>query len=249
MRGVRIIAMALSIIASVAWGCQPQSQIFTPTPSAGPFTKEREQMVDAQLEGRDIDAPEVLRAMRTVPRHKFVPEDQVSRAYEDHPLPIGEGQTISQPYIVALMTQVVKVKPGDRVLEIGTGSGYQAAVLAELTEEVYTIEILDTLGRRAAKRLDELGYSQIHTKVGNGYYGWEEHAPYDAIIVTCAPDHIPRPLIAQLAVGGRMVIPVGPQGAYQSLWLLEKQADGEVQRRNLGGVRFVPMTGEAQKKH
>jgi len=204
-------------------------------------------MVVTQLQSRDITDPEVLRAMRTVPRHKFVPEQYLDQAYADHPLPIGEGQTISQPYIVALMTQAVKIKPGDRVLEIGTGSGYQAAVLAELTDEVYTIEIIEALGLQAAKRLRELGYSQVHTKVGDGYYGWEEHAPYDAIIVTCAPDHIPPPLVAQLKVGGRMVIPVGPPGAYQSLWLLEKQPDGRVKRQNLGGVIFVPMTGAAQR--
>jgi len=240
---MRIIAMAWFVVASVALGCQPCAQPLTTSLPDDPFVQEHERMVTVQLEGRDITDPEVLRTMRKVPRHQFVPEDMLKRAYEDHPLPIGEGQTISQPYIVALMTQVVEVKPGDRVLEIGTGSGYQAAVLAELTDEVYTIEIIETLGRRAAGRLRELGYSQVHTKIGDGYYGWEEYAPYDAIIVTCAPDHIPRPLVAQLKVGGRMVIPVGPPGAYQSLWLLEKQADGGVQRRFLIGVGFVPMTG------
>ena len=240
---MRIIAMAWFVVASVASGCQPRAQPLTTSLPADPFVQEHERMVTVQLEGRDITDPEVLRTMRKVPRHQFVPEDMLNRAYEDHPLPIGEGQTISQPYIVALMTQVVEVKLGDRVLEIGTGSGYQAAVLAELTDEVYTIEIIETLGRRAGGRLRELGYSQIHTKIGDGYYGWEEYAPYDAIVVTCAPDHIPRPLVAQLKVGGRMVIPVGPPGAYQSLWLLEKQADGGVQRRFLIGVGFVPMTG------
>ena len=244
---IRIIALALSVATVVALGCQSRTPPPIATPPSDPFIQEREQMVTVQLEGRDITNPEVLRAMRAVPRHKFVPEDQLPYAYADHPLPIGEGQTISQPYIVALMTQVVKVKPGDRVLEIGTGSGYQAAVLAELTDEVYTIEIIETLGRRAAERLRELGYSQVHTQIGDGYYGWEEYAPYNAIIVTCAPDHIPRPLVAQLEVEGRMVIPVGPPGAYQSLWLLEKQADGRVQRRNLIEVAFVPMTGAVQE--
>ena len=243
MRKWWIVPIALLASALLTWGYLRRSQPATTLPPADSVISERERMVTAQLEGRDITDPEVLGAMRTVPRHEFVPEDQLRYAYEDHPLSIGEGQTISQPYIVALMTQVVEVKPGDRVLEIGTGSGYQAAVLAELTNEVYTIEIIETLGRRAAKRLRELNYFQIHIKIGDGYYGWEEYAPYDAIIVTCAPDHIPRPLVAQLKVGGRMVIPVGPPGAYQSLWLLEKQADGGVQRRNLGGVRFVPLTG------
>jgi len=243
----RTALIALYVVALMAVGCRPRSPLPTASSLEDPFATERERMVTLQLEGRDITDPDVLRAMRTVPRHRFVPEDQARYAYEDHPLPIGEGQTISQPYIVALMTQVVDIQPGDRVLEIGTGSGYQAAVLAELTGEVYTIEIIETLGRRAAKVLDELDYSHVHTKIGDGYYGWEECAPYDAIIVTCAPDHIPRPLVAQLKVGGRMVIPVGPPGAYQSLWLLEKQPDGGIQRRNLGGVRFVPMTGTALK--
>jgi protein-L-isoaspartate(D-aspartate) O-methyltransferase len=243
MSKVGIIAMALSVVALMAGGCKPRSASPTVPSIADPFVAERQRMVTVQLEGRDITDPEVLQAMHKVPRHEFVPEEQVRYAYDDHPLPIGEGQTISQPYIVALMTQVLKLKSGDRVLEIGTGSGYQAAVLAELTDEVYTIEIIETLGEQAAARLRELGYSQIHARIGDGYYGWEDYAPYDAIIVTCAPDHIPRPLVAQLQVKGRMVIPVGPPGAYQSLWLLEKQADGGVQRRNLGGVAFVPMTG------
>jgi len=247
MRGVLLVSIAVLLsAASMIAGCRPSAQPTT-LPTADTFTQERERMVVTQLQSRDITDPEVLRAMRTVPRHKFVPEQYLDQAYADHPLPIGEGQTISQPYIVALMTQAVKIKPGDRVLEIGTGSGYQAAVLAELTDEVYTIEIIEALGLQAAKRLRELGYSQVHTKVGDGYYGWEEHAPYDAIIVTCAPDHIPPPLVAQLKVGGRMVIPVGPPGAYQSLWLLEKQPDGRVKRQNLGGVIFVPMTGAAQR--
>lgn len=235
----------LSVVSAIA-GCRPSARPAALL-TADPFTQARERMVVTQLQSRDITDPEVLRAMRTVPRHKFVPEQYLDQAYADHPLPIGEGQTISQPYIVALMTQAVGVKSGDRVLEIGTGSGYQAAVLAELTDEVYTIEIIETLGLRAAKRLRELGYSEVHTKIGDGYYGWEEYAPYDAIIVTCAPDHIPRPLVAQLKVGGRMVIPVGPPGAYQSLWLLEKQPDGRVKRQNLGGVIFVPMLGAAQR--
>jgi protein-L-isoaspartate(D-aspartate) O-methyltransferase len=200
-------------------------------------------MVTTQLIARDITDSRVLRAMSVVSRHDFVPESQRPYAYEDRPLPIGEGQTISQPYIVALMTQAARIQPGDRVLELGTGSGYQAAILAEITSEVYSVEIIATLGERAAAQLSMLGYDSIRFQISDGYFGWEEHAPYDAIIVTCAPDHIPRPLVNQLAVGGRMVVPVGPPGAYQSLWLLEKQADGSLQRRNLGGVSFVPMTG------
>jgi protein-L-isoaspartate(D-aspartate) O-methyltransferase len=243
MRKMRIAAIALAAAVLAALGCTPRSEPPTISLPADPLTRKRGRMVTAQLEGRDITDSEVLRAMHKIPRHEFVPEDQINYAYDDHPLPIGEGQTISQPYIVALMAQAVQIDSGDRVLEIGTGSGYQAAVLAELTDEVYTIEIIETLGEQAAGRLREQDYHRIHAQIGDGYYGWEEHAPYDAIIVTCAPDHIPRPLVGQLKVGGRMVVPVGPPGAYQSLWLLEKQADGSVQRRNLGGVRFVPMTG------
>jgi protein-L-isoaspartate(D-aspartate) O-methyltransferase len=243
MARMRIIARILLVAALAATGCSaPTQPPVVPSP-ADPFAEQRTRMVALQLQSRDIADPAVLQAMREIPRHLFVPEGQIRYAYDDHPLPIGEGQTISQPYIVALMSQVLELKPGDRVLEIGTGSGYQAAVLAELTDEVYTMEIIATLGTQAAERLRELGYAQIHTQIGNGYYGWEEHAPYDAIIVTCAPDHIPRPLVTQLNVGGRMVIPVGPPGAYQSLWLLERQADGDIERRNLGGVSFVPMTG------
>ena len=243
MRKLWIIALVLLASALAAWGYQRCTRLPKTSLSAEPFARERDRMVAVQLESRDIADKQVLQAMHSIPRHEFVPPDQLSWAYADHPLPIGEGQTISQPYIVALMTQAAAVQRGDRVLEIGTGSGYQAAVLAELTSEVYTIEIIEPLGRQAAERLRELGYSKVHTKIGDGYYGWEEYAPFDAVIVTCAPDHIPHPLVAQLKVGGRMVIPVGPPGAYQSLWLLEKQADGKVQRRNLGGVTFVPMTG------
>jgi len=249
MRKIWILVVALSLASLVAVVCRRASPPLPASPPTDSFAGERERMVSAQLEARDITQPEVLRAMREIPRHEFVPEDQIRYAYDDRPLPIGEGQTISQPQIVAFMTQVLELKPGDRVLEIGTGSGYQAAVLAELTDEVYSIEIIETLGQQAAERLRELGYSQIHSKIGDGYYGWEEYAPYDAIIVTCAPDHVPHPLVAQLKAGGRMVIPVGPPGAYQSLWLLEKQADGGVLRRNLGGVGFVPMTGAALRAH
>jgi len=167
----------------------------------------------------------------------------VDLAYEDHPLPIGYGQTISQPYIVALMTQTINPEPGKRVLEIGTGSGYQAAVLAELGMEVYTIEIIPELAQSAAQRLDELGYTNIHTLNADGYFGWQEFAPFDAVLVTAAPDHLPQPLANQLIEGGRLVIPIGPVGFLQTLWLFEKDG-GELQATNLGGVTFVPFTGE-----
>lgn len=203
----------------------------------------REQMVERQIVARGITDEAVLAAMREVPRHQFVPESQRHAAYDDCPLPIGEGQTISQPYIVALMTQALNLAPGEKVLEIGTGSGYQAAVLAEIVDEVYTIEILEDLGRRARETLRRLGYSQVEVKIGDGYLGWEEHAPYDAIIVTCAPEHIPQPLVDQLAEGGRMVIPVGPQGYTQTLTLVEKKG-GQVHQKEIIPVLFVPMTGD-----
>ncbi len=202
-------------------------------------------MVEFQMRSRDITDQDVLQAMDKVPRHEFVPPQYLEQAYEDHPLPIGYGQTISQPYIVALMTQLLALKRGEKVLEIGTGSGYQAAILAELTAQVYTIEIISELAQEAEKRLRRLGYSQIQVKEDDGYYGWKEHAPFDAIIVTCAPDHIPQPLVQQLADGGRMVIPVGPAGGYQTLWRIIKEGD-KVRSENKGGVLFVPLTRKTQ---
>ncbi len=199
----------------------------------------RERMVKTQLENRGIKDAEVLTAMRKVERHRFVPEAYASSAYRDHPLPIGEGQTISQPYIVALMTEVLKLKRSDKVLEIGTGSGYQAAILGELCDSVYTIEIVEVLGKRAANLLDALGYEHVAVKIGDGYKGWPEHAPFDAIIVTCSPTQIPQPLQEQLAEGGRMVIPVGQRDA-QELVLLTKQK-GKLQQDYIVPVRFVPM--------
>jgi protein-L-isoaspartate(D-aspartate) O-methyltransferase len=181
--------------------------------------------------------------MRMVPRHKFVPPDLLDQAYDDHPLSIGYGQTISQPYIVAWMTELLDLKPGEKVLEIGTGSGYQAAVLAELGYvDVYSIEIVPELASSAAQRLQKLGYSQVHVKQGDGYYGWPEYAPFDAIIVTAAPDHMPAPLAAQLAEGGRLVIPIGPPGWYQTLWKFVEEK-GELRAYHMGGVVFVPFTG------
>jgi protein-L-isoaspartate(D-aspartate) O-methyltransferase len=188
-----------------------------------------------------VSDPDVLRAMRTVPRHEFVSDEYQSQAYYDHPLPIGYSQTISQPYIVAVMTEALALQPGDRVLEIGTGSGYQAAVLAEITGEVYTMEIIGALAERAAEVFERLGYDDIAVKHDDGYFGWEEYAPFDAIIVTAAPDHVPQPLLNQLKDGGRLVIPVGPPGGYQSLWLYVREGD-EFTAVNMGGVRFVPFT-------
>jgi protein-L-isoaspartate(D-aspartate) O-methyltransferase len=186
----------------------------------------------------------VVDAMRKVPRHEFVPPEIRARAYMNRPQPIGEQQTISQPFIVALMTHLAGIGPQSRVLEIGTGSGYQAAVLAEITDNVFTIEIIDILAERAAATLATQGYDTVEVKAGDGYQGWPEHAPFDAILVTAAPDSVPQPLIEQLAVGGKMVIPVGPEGETQSLQVLEKRADGGVTRRDVIPVIFVPFTRE-----
>jgi protein-L-isoaspartate(D-aspartate) O-methyltransferase len=206
------------------------------------YLQAQTELVD-EIKALGVQDPEVLRVMASVPRHKFVPPEYLDQAYDNHPLPIGYGQTISQPYIVAWMTELLELKPGEKVLEIGTGSGYQAAVLAELGDvEVYTIEIVPELAESAAKRLQELGYTNIHTKQGDGYYGWEEYAPYDAIIVTAAPDHLPAPLVEQLTGDGHLVIPIGPPGWVQSLWKFVYE-DGELKGYNLGGVQFVPFTG------
>jgi len=206
----------------------------------------RQSMVLNQLQSRDITDFQVLQAMLTVPRHRFVDEHIRDSAYNDYPLPIGEGQTISQPYIVALMTQLLDLKEGEKVLEIGTGSGYQAAILAEIAEEVYTVEIYDSLSKTSEELLNDLGYKNINFKVGDGYYGWEEYAPFDAIIVTCAPDHIPIPLLNQIKDnGGRIVIPVGGIWMVQTLMKIEK-IEGEVKSRGITGVRFVPMIGHSR---
>jgi protein-L-isoaspartate(D-aspartate) O-methyltransferase len=199
-------------------------------------------MVKNQIQARGVSDLSVLAAMQAVPRHRFVPDEWLHRAYDDSALPIGLGQTISQPFIVAWMTELLALTPGDRVLEVGTGSGYQAAILAEMGMEVYSIEIIEALATQAAERLADVGYPHLTLRHADGYYGWEEHAPFDAIIVTCAPDHVPTPLVQQLADNGHMVLPVGPPGGYQSLWLLEKHGEA-VRSRNLGGVTFVPLTG------
>jgi len=212
-----------------------------------PYIEQRLEMVSDTIEARGVEDPAVLNAMRTVPRHAFVPQDLVENAYDDNPLPIGYGQTISQPYIVAWMTELLELQPGDKVLEIGTGSGYQAAVLAELgSAQVYSIEIIPELSERAESTLEKLGYTQVMIKQGDGYYGWAEFAPYDAIIVTAAPDHLPAPLAAQLSEGGRMVIPIGPPGFWQTLWKFV-YVEGELTAFNLGDVAFVPFTGEGIK--
>lgn len=211
------------------------------------FAKQREQMVKLQLQapGRDIRDEAVLRVMSKVPRHEFVPSDVRAHAYEDNPLPIGHRQTISQPFIVAFMTEKLQPKASDRVLEIGTGSGYQAAVLSGLVKEVYTIEIIEALGIQAKTNLERLGYKNVHVRVGDGYQGWPDAAPFDSIIVTCAPDKVPERLVEQLREGGRMVIPVG-NGLSQSLYLLEKR-EGRVERKAILPVQFVPMTGGVEQ--
>jgi protein-L-isoaspartate(D-aspartate) O-methyltransferase len=216
------------------------------------YTELRQEMVaeieqDANRTSAYIDKealdPRVMGAIGRVHRHAFVPQDQKAHAYENRPLPIGHGQTISQPYIVALMTDLLKPAPGDRVLEIGTGSGYQAAILAELTEQVYSLEIIEELGQQARTRLARLGYENVHVRIADGYYGWPSEAPFDSIVVTAAASHIPAPLIEQLKPGGRMVIPVGGRFQVQQLMLIEKTEDGEITNRQLLPVRFVPLTG------
>jgi len=223
-----------------------------PLAAADDYSKARQGMIQAiekdvvqtrkYLDRQDFDEA-VMKVMATVPRHEFVPEEQREKAYENRPLPIGHGQTISQPYIVALMTDLIETTPEMRVLEIGTGSGYQAAVLAELVDQVYSIEIIRPLGELAAQRLQALGYDNVQARIADGYYGWKEHAPFDAIVVTAAASHVPPPLIEQLRPGGRMVIPVGSRFMTQQLLFVEKAEDGSVTTRQLMPVFFVPLTG------
>lgn len=201
-------------------------------------------MVDQQIAARGVSDPATLEAMRTVPRHEFLPLRLRDEAYMDYPLPIGHGQTISQPYIVAFMTEAIRPQPGEKILEIGAGSGYQAAILAQMGADVYTVEIVEPLAEMARQTLDRLGYKNAQVLHGDGYRGWPEHAPFDAIIVTCAPDKIPPDLVPQLKDGGRMIIPVGG-GMNQELILLRKQG-GKVEKQSVLPVRFVPMTGEAR---
>ena len=211
------------------------------------FSGQRSQMVKTQIEARGISDPAVLKALRKVERHRFVMPENISKAYNDYPLPIEEGQTISQPYIVAFMTEVLNLKPSDKVLEIGTGSGYQAAILAEICDSVFTIEIFPKLTKKAQGIFNELGYKNIFCKTGDGYLGWPEHAPFDAVIVTCAPSKIPEPLKNQLAEGGRMIIPVD-EFYGQSLVLLEKRK-GKLREEKVLPVRFVPMINEKGKEY
>jgi len=237
--------VSLFVAAVLVVSCSPAGDRSGAGGSGGDeYAVLRERMVNRQIKARGVTDKRVLDAMRSVPRHLFVPPDFAPKAYDDGPLPIGWGQTISQPYIVALMTDLADLEPGDKVLEIGTGSGYQAAVLAQIVDEVYSIEILGELAASAAARLDSLGYANITVREGDGYRGWPEHAPFDAIVVTAAPGHVPEPLVEQLAVGGKLIIPVG--SGLQELMEITRTEEGIVERRVIP-VRFVPMTGEAQE--
>jgi protein-L-isoaspartate(D-aspartate) O-methyltransferase len=213
------------------------------TRSAADKSLDMNQMVEMQIRRRGVTDEDVLRAMERVPRYEFVPENQQSHAYADRPLPIGYGQTISQPYIVALMSELLVLEATDRVLEIGAGSGYQAAILAEIVAEVYSVEIVAPLARDAKERLKRLGYDNVHVRCADGFFGWKEHAPFDAIVVTCAPERIPEPLVEQLQEGGHLVVPVGPPGGYQTLWQVTRKGQ-EIVKRDVTGVLFVPLTGD-----
>jgi protein-L-isoaspartate(D-aspartate) O-methyltransferase len=252
-RAAAVVLAALAFLGVISAAARQLSQAEVPPDDKQPKSREdqqfieaRQRMVERDLRGRDIKDKRVLEAMARVPRHRFVPEELQRVAYEDYPLPIGHGQTISQPYVVALMTQLAQPKPKSRALDIGTGSGYQAAVLAEVCKEVYTIEIIKPLADEAEERLRALGYKNVQVRCGDGYQGWPKHAPFDVIIVAAAPDHVPQPLLDQLAPGGRMVIPVGRW--FQELIVIEKRRDGTLRRQSVAPVAFVPMTGEAEKR-
>lgn len=247
----RTIKLLLCLALLLFPGCNdhhhrsPAAAGALPTAGTDPDAALREAMVREQIESRGVKDPRVLQAMRTVPRQEFVPARVRDQAYEDHPLPIGHDQTISQPYVVAYMTEALKLEGREKVLELGTGSGYQAAVLAEIVPSVYSIEIVCPLERFARQNLDRLGYQRVQTKCADGYQGWPEFAPFDAVIVTAAPDHVPQPLLDQLKVGGRLILPVGRFS--QELVLLTKTPTG-IEKQSLLPVRFVPMTGEAERK-
>lgn len=234
-------AFAVLPAAILLLACRTEAGKDTPVQSKDSYALLRERMVVSQIESRGIRDSRVLAALRKVPRHQFVPENERSASYDDTPLPIGRGQTISQPYIVALMSELMDLDGSEKVLEIGTGSGYQAAILAELAAEVYTIEIVPDLARRAENTLNGMGYRNIHIRCGNGYMGWPEAAPFDAVMVTAAPEHIPQALVTQLRTGGRLVVPVG--SVHQELLLGIKSEKGLI-TQNIIPVRFVPMTGE-----
>ncbi len=238
------VTSAFLILPMALTQCTNGTGVSEPDPE-GDFKVMRDKMVETQIKARGVRDPRVLSALLKVERHRFVPEEYLDSAYSDQPLPIGEGQTISQPYIVALMTELLELEGNEKVLEIGTGSGYQAAILAELAKEVYTIEIIESLASRANNRLLELGYQNVKVKYGDGYLGWPEAAPFDAIIVTAAPDHIPKPLMDQLKEGGRMVVPVGTYT--QELRKIVKRS-GKVETIDVVPVIFVPMTGEGVKQ-
>ncbi len=235
----RVLWLLLSIVPGFPRG--PSPVLLLPAP-ADPWAAPRDRMVAEQIQARGVTDTHVLDAMRAVPRHLFVPASEIDHAYEDRPLPIGHGQTISQPYIVALMTALARLQPGHRVLEVGTGSGYQAAILSRVVRRVYSIEIVEPLAHDAADRLDRLGYRNVTVKTGDGYVGWPEQSPFDAILVTAAPDHIPAALVAQLKPGGRLVIPVGPVYDVQELKVIEKDEKGRTTTRSVTSVRFVPLT-------
>ncbi len=236
-----LLGLVLLLLAACG-RAETASSPATTTDAREDFLPQRERMLVEDIERRGVTDPGVLAAMRAVPRHLFVPQKYRSRAYADHPLPIGQGQTISQPFIVALMSQLLEVAPGERVLEVGTGSGYQAAILAQMGAEVYSVEIIPVLADESRQRLDRLGYSKVLSQTADGYFGWAEHGPFDGIMVTAAPDHIPALLLDQLKPTGKMVIPVGPPGDVQTLWLAEQQ-EGKWVFLNQGQVRFVPLVG------
>jgi len=236
------ITVKYAVMMMMLFSCSGQSESETQEEH---YRRLRQWMVETQIARRDITDSNVLKAMRTVPRHLFVPREFCDQSYRDGPLPIGHDQTISQPYIVAIMTQLLQIDSVSKVLEIGTGSGYQAAVLAEISDSVYTIEIIPALAHHADTLLDSLGYTSVHVRAGDGYLGWPEAAPFDAVIVTAAAPEIPQPLIDQLKIGGRMVIPVG--NFSQELMLIAKSEDGII-KKSIIPVRFVPMTGEIQKR-
>lgn len=245
---VFILPVLILPILTLVFGCNSSHKGLPPekdtTKGVDSFKDARISMVATQIKARGIKDPLVLKAMSEVKRHLFVPKHLWDSAYNDYPLPIGHGQTISQPYIVALMTELLELRGGEKVLEIGTGSGYQAAVLAEIAGEVFTIEIVEGLARTAKERLDNLGYTNVHVRAGDGYQGWPEEAPFDAIIITAAPDHIPDPLLQQLKLDGVIVMPMGSY--FQDLFRIRKTKKGII-KENIAPVRFVPMTGEAEK--